>query len=315
MLFVQVVPLSGVSVAEFESLFEQEIRNWRRELFWDYRPTISLIRRQIRSRCLPGHAIVSSRGVLAGYSYYLIDRLIGAIGNLYVAPEWNTSENYDQLLRETLFSLRSWGNVQQIECQLVPFNCNLIPLFRQHGFSIVKRYFLSLSVVELNWQPAVEHAPDGFSIQPWKEHFHDAVAEIVHDSFQGSPDEKLCHDYQTPSGCSRFLQNLVRGPGCGVFTPESSYLALDQQKQVCAVIITSRIGPGIGMIPQLSVRRRDQRKGLGSWLLRTYFRVAQREGLQRITLSVSEPNRVACQLYDRLGFRPTQTFHAFLWEA
>ena len=311
---MRVVPLPSVSTSEFEKLFDQEVENWKKALFWDHRPTINLLRRQIRSRSLPGHALVTAQGILAGYSYYVVDHPIGYIGNLYVAPGWSTPENYGQLLAETLFSLRSWGSVRRIECQLVSFNCNFTPLFRQEGFSILKRYFLSLSVGELSGHSAGNGGPAGFSVQPWDERLFDAAAQVVYDSFRGSPDEKLCHDYQTPTGCSRFLHNLVRGPGCGSFTPETSYFVLDKRGHVCAAIITSRIGRGTGMIPQISVRRRDQRKGLGSWLLRTYFQVAQEGDLHRITLSVSQSNRAAHRLYSRLGFRPAKEFHAFLWE-
>ena len=311
---MRVVPLSGISTSKFETLFDQEVQNWKRELFWDYRPTINLLRRQIRSRSLPGHALMTAQGVLAGYSYYVVDHPIGYIGNLFVGSGWNAPENYAQLLEETLFSLRTWGGVQRIECQLVPFNCNLTPLFRHQAFSVLKRYFLSLSVPGLSAHGAGNGGPAGFSIQAWDERLFDAAAQVVYDSFRGSPDEKLCHDYQTPTGCSRFLQNLVRGPGCGSFSPKTSYIVSDEKGQVCAVIITSRIGPGTGMIPQISVRRRDQGKGLGSWLLRTYFEVARESDLQRITLSVSQSNRAAHRLYSRLGFRPNREFHAFLWE-
>jgi len=113
-------------------------------------------------------------------------------------------------------------------------------------------------------------------------------------------------------GCIRFLNNLVKHPGCGTFSPQTSYVVLDSEEQVCGVLLTSKISPDTGMIPQISVRNDCQGKGIGSYLLRTYFKDARESGLERITLSVSEANEGACRLYDRLGFQKTRDFHAFV---
>lgn len=66
------------------------------------------------------------------------------------------------------------------------------------------------------------------------------------------------------------------------------------------------------MIPQISVRRHCQGNGLGSALLKTYLAQATKRGLKHLTLSVSEANPRAYQLYQRLGFRKLKDFHAFV---
>ncbi len=138
---------------------------------------------------------------------------------------------------------------------------------------------------------------------------------MICNSYQGSTDFKLCHDYQSREGCIRFLNNLVKHPGCGTFSPQTSYIVLDSEEQACGVLLTSKISPDTGMIPQISVRNDCQGKGIGSFLLRTYFKDARESGLERITLSVSEANEGACQLYDHLGFQKTRDFHAFVRES
>ncbi len=135
---------------------------------------------------------------------------------------------------------------------------------------------------------------------------------MICNSYQGSTDYKLCHDYQSREGCIRFLNNLVKHPGCGTFSPQNSYIVLDSEEQACGVLLTSKISPDTGMIPQISVRSDCQGKGIGSYLLRTFFKDARESGLERITLSVSESNEGACRLYDRLGFQKIRDFHAFV---
>ena len=101
--------------------------------------------------------------------------------------------------------------------------------------------------------------------------------------------------------------------GCGIFSADTSYVALDSSGQICGVLIASRIEADTGMIPQISVRSSFQGKGLGTVLLYTYLREAKKRDFKRITLSVSEANRRAYHLYLRSGFEKTKDFHAFIW--
>ncbi|MEE8348520.1 MAG: GNAT family N-acetyltransferase [Acidobacteriota bacterium] len=308
------VRLTTVGSEQLERIFQQELQCWEKELFWDYQPAISLIKKYVSSRSLPGWAVTNDKGDLFGYAYYVVNHPVGYIGNIYVRSECATAATYALLLDKILYSLSSSSRVQRIESQLFAFNCDLAPLFKSHDFVAAERHFLSLSLDQLEVDHGKANALKDFRISRWKKKFLQPAAEVIHSSYQQSPDRLLCYDYQSVEGCHRFLLNLIRHPSCGIFTPETSWIALDTRGELCAVLLTSRISPGTGMIPQISVRYDCQGMGIGSVMLRRYFREARKSGLDKITLSVSDANPRAYQLYLRFGFHKQKGFHAFVRE-
>ncbi len=312
---MQVVPLSEVKIESAAELFEEEIQCWRSQLFWDYQPAVSLISKYIESRTLPGYGLITATGRVVGYSYYAVSYPIGYVGNVYVRQKSATAQSYGQLLDPTVNSLRSWGRVQRIECQAFSFNCDLSPLFTRQGFEALPRHFLCRDLTTGKEMSQQRDSASPFRIVNWESRYLEPAAQVVFDSYQSSADYHICRDYQSQQGCLRFLRNLVDSPGCGTFFPETSYLALDSSGRACAVLITSKIGAETGMIPQISVRRDCQGKGIGSQLLGIYFQSAYRLGLKRVALSVTNSNKGAYQLYSRLGFSTTKDFHAFIWDA
>ncbi len=312
---MRVVPLSEVRIESAAELFEEEIQCWKSELFWDYRSAVGLISKYIKAGTLPGYALTTARGEVVGYSYYAVNYPLGYVGNIYVRGKSASPRNYDLLLNPTINSLQSWGRVRRIECQAFSFNCDLAPLFVRHGFEALERHFLYRTLSSGKVKRRSSDGAFSFRIVNWEARYLEPAAQVVFDSYQTSADYEICKDYQTPQGCVRFLRNLVDSPGCGTFFPETSYLALDDQGRTCAVLITSKISQETGMVPQISVRRDCQGKGVGSRLLTTYFESAYRQGLKRVALSVTNSNRGAHQLYSRLGFNTARDFHAFIWNA
>ncbi len=308
---MDIVALSQVNSQDLEGIFKQEIQCWQDELFWDYQPAVSVIKQYISSRSLSGWAIKTDSGTLSGYSYYVINEPVAYIGNLYVRSECASAAAYAELLNQILHSLSNGNQIRRIESQLFAFNCDLVPLFQKHGFTAIKRHFLSFPLDQPHEEKELGSQPN-FRVSRWENRFFFPVADVICNSYRDSTDYRLCHDYQSREGCIRFLNNLIKHPGCGTFSPKTSYVVLDSDEQVCGVLLTSRISPDTGMIPQISVRSDRQGKGLGSYLLRTYFKDARESGLERITLSVSEANEGACRLYNRLGFQKTRDFHAFV---
>jgi ribosomal protein S18 acetylase RimI-like enzyme len=308
---MDMVALSEVNSQDLESIFQQEIQCWQDELFWDYQPAISVIKQYISSRVLSGWAIKTDSGALSGYSYYVINEPVAYIGNLYIQSEWASATAYAELLKGILHSLSNGNQIRRIESQIFAFNCDLVPLFEKHQFTAIKRHFLSFSLDQPQEGKELLIQPN-FRVSRWENRFFFPAADVICNSYQGSTDYKLCHDYQSREGCIRFLNNLVKHPGCGTFSPQTSYVVLTSDEQVCGVLLTSKTSPDTGMIPQISVRNDCQGKGIGSYLLQTYFNDARESGLERITLSVSEANEGACRLYGRLGFQKTRDFHAFV---
>ena len=312
---MQILPLSHIAPQELEGIFEQEIQYWQDELFWDYRPAVDLIRKFLSSRTLAGCALRRQKDSIAGYSYYVIHQPVGYIGNLYVQREYASAETYQALLGQIVQSLKSWRKVQRIESQVFAFNFDLEPVFLQHEFKALNRYFLALPLDTVNPERCGTQKWSRFRIVSWERKFMIPAAEVIYDSYLDSPDYQLCRDYQSQQGCLRFLCNIVDNPGCGIFSVRKSYIALDSQDKVCGVLVASQISPDTSMIPQISVRRNCQSQGLGSLLLQIHSQQAKKQGLKRVALSVSATNHRAYQLYLHLGFQKTKDFHAFIWNA
>jgi ribosomal protein S18 acetylase RimI-like enzyme len=311
---MEIRPLREAEVIDLEELLAAEAREWKRQLDWDLRPTVALVKKHLHSRSLSGNVLRDAEGRIFGYEYHVSDPPIGFVGDVFVYRANAPDLAYSALLSKALISLQSNRKLKRIECQFFPLNFDLKPLFEAHGFTAYTRYFLSRETgTDKVWStPAC--CPDGIQLLSWKNAFLNAASEVIYDSYHDSADQEICHDYQSLDGCFRFLRNIVASPGCGTFSPETSLVATDALDRVVAVLITSKISDRTGMIPQISVRRDRQGTGIGTALLAHYLEKAQAKGLQAVSLSVSQHNREAHRLYERLGFRIRKTFSAFVRE-
>jgi len=64
---MNIVDLRQTTVRQLESLLEEESRHWRKELHWDYRGALELIKRFLEARALAG-SVAFENGNAAGYS-------------------------------------------------------------------------------------------------------------------------------------------------------------------------------------------------------------------------------------------------------
>jgi len=309
---MRLLPLSDIQVEMLDTILDEEARVWKRELYWDYRPATNLIRKFVSHGTLPGVA-AEVNGEVVGYSYFVIDHPVGFIGNLYTLDAFAEGPVYPGLLDEALYSLREVGKVSRIECQMFPFNRELAPLFASRGFKALRRFFLSLDLQKADPGRGAKVCHNRYRIHSWDSSLLSPASQVIFDGYIDSPDAELCRDYQSTQGCQRFLRNLIQNPACGIFSAETTRVAFDEEGLLSGILITSQIDDQTGMIPQISIRRRCQNQGLGSLLLQSYLSEAREQGLKRVCLSVSEANQRAFNLYRRLGFEVTKTFHAYIW--
>jgi len=141
-----VVALSQVHCKELKSVFSQKIKSWQSELFWDYQPTVALVKKQITSKSLSGYAIKTPSGEILGYSYYIVNKPVGYIGNIYILSESANPTTYAELLNRIIGILESNSSILRIEGHFFTFNCDLIPFFKARGFNTIKRHFLSKAI-------------------------------------------------------------------------------------------------------------------------------------------------------------------------
>ena len=121
--------------------------------------------------------------------------------------------------------------------------------------------------------------------------------------------------YRTLSGSLRFLNNIVRFPGCGMFDAESSLVVTHKAtRQVAGLILCSRVRHDVGHVTQVCVLPEFRSHGMGEGVDRMYFQRAEAARFSMLSLTVTEANARAVELYKRLGFEAQRVFDAFVWE-
>jgi len=80
------------------------------------------------------------------------------------------------------------------------------------------------------------------------------------------------------------------------------------------LVLCSRVKSGVGHITQVCLAPDVRGRRLGEALLGTAYAAWQRRRFTALTLTVTEANAPAVELYRRLGFRVTHVFDAFVWE-
>ena len=60
----------------------------------------------------------------------------------------------------------------------------------------------------------------------WSEADFSPAAAVITTAYRGHVDGEINDQYRTVNGSMRFLNNIVRFPGCGVFDNDSSFVAV-----------------------------------------------------------------------------------------
>ncbi len=98
-----------------------------------------------------------------------------------------------------------------------------------------------------------ESKPNQIELTRWSTDHYQAAAELIHDCYIGHIDSRINDQYCSLHGSLRFLHNIVRFPGCGVFDPHASWVLRDRHT-----------GALVGMFALLP--RRQQRRSHHSTL-------------------------------------------------
>jgi hypothetical protein len=143
---MQIVDLRQVLARTLEPLFQEEAQRWREELYWDYRPSLDLIRRFVDSRSLTGFVAMHGREA-AGYGFYVLEDHKGLIGGLFASPRFQQGLITQRLLSELLTALRATPRIERVEAQLMPFGSSLDPVLLSQDFRLHTRQFMLLPLV------------------------------------------------------------------------------------------------------------------------------------------------------------------------
>ena len=318
---MEILDLRHFSSVDLRPLLEGETQVWSRLLSWDYRGSAEMILRYVDAKILPGYAAIE-RGRIFGYSFFVYEGSKGVIGDLFVSNGDSRSTPVTanpvetRLLTHVIETLQQSPGIHRIEAQLLVHEAGSVSRpFLDEGFYRYPRLFMLLPLnAEAETRTAVEPHAD-IEIRRWTEQDYQGAAAVITASYRGYIDSAINDQYRSLSGSLRFLNNIVRFPGCGVFDAESSFVALNRSRgEIVGLILCSRVKHDVGHVTQICVLPEYRGHHLGQALLgRTAVALRQRD-FNLLSLTVTEANLRAVELYKRLGFSIKRIFDAFVWE-
>jgi ribosomal protein S18 acetylase RimI-like enzyme len=333
---IEVLDLRHFAAPLLRPLLEAEGDLWRRRLHWDYRTSAKLLMQYLDSHMLPGYVAMEA-GQVTGYAFCVYEESKAVIGDVFAlsghpldpasgqssngedalfepeAPPFREVE--EMLLRHLFETLQNSPQVDRIESQLLlhPSGSHT-SCFHNAGFQVYRRLFMVQQLAGV-WNMPRPVLPPDLELRPWRDEDLNAAGRLIADAYAGHPDSLINDQYRSPNGSLRFLHNIVRYSGCGTFAPQVSHVVCDRSsRELVALVLGSRVSTQSGHITQLCVRPRYRRHGLARLLLAIAATCFFRQGVTEISLTVTEANANAIDLYRQEGYECVHTFDAAVWE-
>ena len=313
---MEILDLRHFSSIDLRPLLDDETNVWARLLSWDYKGSAEMILRYVDAKILPGYAAID-RGRIFGYSFFVYEGSKGVVGDLFVANGGrlpNSREVEKKLLTHVIETLQQSPGIRRVEAQLLAHETGSVAQpFLDQGFQRHPRLFMVLGLGNGAAKLVPTH-PD-VEIRRWTEADYQPAAAVITAAYRGHVDAQINDQYHTLSGSLRFLNNIVRFPGCGLFDAESSFAAVDKKaKNLIGLILCSRVRADVGHVTQVCVLPEYRSRGIGESLLAATAADLRKRGFSMLSLTVTEANAGAVGLYRRLNFDSKRVFDAFVWQ-
>ena len=322
-LSLEILDLRHFAAPALRPLLEAESAVWRERLNWDYLSSAKLLLQYLYARTLPGYVALDA-GRVTGYIFCVYEDSKAVIGDVFahnlgerhqdghLKPE--AVEVETNLLRHMIELLLNSPGVDRIESQLLLHPGGALgDVFREAGFDVHRRLYLrrSLAGPPLPRPPSL---PSQLEMRPWQDSDLVAAGRLISEAYRGHTDSLINDQYRTVHGSQRFLQNIVRFPGCGTFSPQASHVVVERRnRELVGLLLGSRVSSQCGHITQICVHPTFRRLGLGRTLLRVAASQFQRQGMTELTLTVTEANTHAVELYFDEHYSMTHSFNAAVW--
>jgi len=313
---VEILDLRHFSSVDLRPLLEDETQVWSRLLSWDYSGSADMILRYVDGKILPGYAAIE-RGKIFGYAFFVYEGSKGVIGDLFVANGSRTPNAHEietRLLTHVIETLQQSPGVHRVEAQLLVHETGVVARpFLAQGFQRHPRLFMATPLNRPARPSPSLHAD--VEIRPWSDQDYQAAAAAITAAYRGHVDSQINDQYRTLSGSLRFLNNIVRFPGCGLFDTGSSFVAIHKSlRTVVGLILCSRVRHDVGHVTQVCVLPEYRSRGIGEALLAASAGNLRQRSFSLLSLTVTEANQRAVELYKQLGFTTNRVFDAFVWE-
>jgi GNAT superfamily N-acetyltransferase len=349
---LEILDLRHFSAAQLKPLLRDEATRWEHRLHWNYTRASTMLLDYLDGRVLPGFVALQS-GNVVGYAFCVFEGSKAVIGDVYAFGETESTVNpiCDTLLHHLLELLLATPGIDRIESQLLMFPAGaLAEPFGARGFHSFPRCFMMRNLThnkssnESSNESGNELGAPGPSplgtrerklpmdllLQSWQPEFHEGAAELIHRSYANHMDAGINDQYCTLYGAQRFLHNIIRFPGCGVFDAENSWVLrnagalefasgplgiIPRVRGIEAILLCSRVRSAVDHITQLCISPSLRSHGLGQVLLDQCAVESAKRGVKGLSLTVTEANTHALHLYERNGFTTLHRFEAMVWDA
>jgi ribosomal protein S18 acetylase RimI-like enzyme len=329
---IEILDLRHFGAPVLRPVLEAESALWRQRLHWDYRTSTRLLMQYLDSHSLPGYAALEGDQVV-GYAFCVYEETKAIVGDVFAlsgnggaggangtdgaaGADSNAAARIEETLLRHLFeTLLNSPQVERVESQLLlhPSGAHA-GILHEAGFRVFRRLFLLQSLMGRSTPPQV-HLPAELELRPWREDDLNHAARLISEAYRGHPDSLINDQYRSVHGSLRFLHNIVRYSGCGVFSAQVSHVVVDRRtREMIAVILGSRVSPQSGHITQVCVHPLYRRRGLARMLLAIAAHGFLRQGAMEISLTVTEANTTAIDLYKEEGYVCHHVFDAAVWQ-
>jgi ribosomal protein S18 acetylase RimI-like enzyme len=315
---IEILDLRHFSARQLRPLLEREAEVWRSRLRWDYRSSTELLLQYLESRILHGF-VALDQGRVCGYTFCVYEGHKAVIGDAFASGHRSMSDAdaTEVLLLHMLEMLRNSPAVDRVESQLLLFNAGeFSDIFKGPEYTIYPRLFLECDLLGPVVSPfarrnSLLNLPTELELTPWVPSDYQVAGELVYACYVGHSDAKINDQYRSLHGSLRFLHNIVRFPGCGVFEPNFSLMLRERRSRaLVGMILCSRVASDVAHVTQLCIEQAYRHLGLGGVLLQQSSDALRLAGFAAITLTVTEENRQAVRLYERFGFSLRHRFDA-----
>ena len=322
---IEILDLRHFAAPMVRPVLEAEGELWKQRLHWDYNISARVLMQYLDSHTLPGYAALEA-GQVTGYVFCVYEDTKAVIGDVFALAAPSTDgesahkrvtahEVEETLLRHLLELLVNSPHVDRVESQLLlhPSGSH-VRVFRDAGFQIHPRLFMVKPLRGFFTAPRV-NLPGELELRPWRDEDLNPAARLIAAAYAGHPDSVVNDQYRSAHGSLRFLNNIVRYAGCGAFSAQVSHVVVHHTtRELVALVLGSRVSPESGHITQLCVHPDFRRRGLARMLLNLAASCFLRQGVSEISLTVTEANREAIDLYRAEGYDCAHKFDAAVWQ-
>jgi ribosomal protein S18 acetylase RimI-like enzyme len=316
---IEILDLRHFAAPVLRPVLDVEGELWRQRLHWDYHTSARLLMQYLDNHLLPGYAALEA-GQITGYIFCVYEETKAVIGDVFAMSSSNSEggsahEVEETLLKHLFETLLNSPQLDRIESQLLlhPSGSHAA-IFRKAGFQIFRRLFMVQPLRGL-WTPPRMDLPGELEIRLWRDEDLNSAGKLISEAYRDHPDSMINDQYRSVYGSQRFLHNIVRYSGCGTFSAPVSHVVIERHsREMIALVLGSRVSPESGHITQVCVHPTYRRQGLARMLLSVAAFHFMRLGATEISLTVTESNTEAIDLYRSEGYTCPHSFDAAVWQ-